>query len=89
MYRSDCILASQCERGSISTTRSHGSRFDAIPPISSDLERIFSLTGLLSANRARLQSDIIGASMAVGSWDKESVIDMVDGQLKRPQKEGK
>jgi len=25
--------------------------------------------------------------MAVGSWDKEGIIDMVDGQLKRPQKE--
>ena len=27
--------------------------------------------------------------MAVGSWDKENVINMVDGQLKRPRKEGK
>jgi len=37
-------------------------------------KRIFSLTGLLlTANRARPQSDIIGASMAVGSWDKEGV----------------
>jgi len=26
--------------------------------------------------------------MAVGSWDKEGTIDIVDGQLKRPQKEG-
>ena len=26
--------------------------------------------------------------MAVGSWDKEGIIDMVDWQLKRPQKEG-
>jgi len=24
--------------------------------------------------------------MAVGSWDKEGIIDIVDGQLKRPQK---
>lgn len=61
-----------------------------ISPMSSDPERIFSLTGLLlTANRARLPSDIIGASMAVELWDKEGVIDMVDGQLKRPQKEGK
>ncbi len=61
-----------------------------IPPISSDPERIFNLTGLLlTANRARLQSDIIGASMAMGSWDKEGVINIVDGQLKRLQKEGK
>ena len=27
--------------------------------------------------------------MAMGSWDKEGVINTVDGQLKRPQKEGK
>jgi hypothetical protein len=61
-----------------------------IPPMSLDPERIFSLTDLLlTANRARLPSDIIGASMAVGSWDKESVIDMVNGQSKRPQKGGK
>ena len=61
-----------------------------IPPMSLDPERIFSLTGLLlTANRARLPSDTIGASMAVGSWNKEGVIDMVDGQSKRPQKEGK
>ena len=26
--------------------------------------------------------------MAVGSWDREGVMNMVDGQLKRPQKEG-
>lgn len=40
-----------------------------IPPISSDSKRIFSLMGLLpTVNRAQLQPDIIGASMAVGSW---------------------
>ena len=56
-----------------------------IPLISLDPKRIFSLTGLLlTANRARLQSDIIGALIAVGSWDKEGVINTVDGQLKRP-----
>ena len=43
---------------------------------------------LLTANRARLRPDIIGASMAVGLWDEEGIVDMVDGQLKRPQKEG-
>ena len=26
--------------------------------------------------------------MAVGLWDNEGIIDIVDGQLKRPQKEG-
>jgi len=60
-----------------------------IPPMSSDPKRIFCLTGLLlTANSARLRPDIIGASMAVGSWDKEGIIDLVDGQLKHPQKEG-
>ena len=59
------------------------------PPMSSEPERIFSLTGLLlTPNRARLQSDIIGASIAVGSWDKEGIIKMVDGQLRRQRKEG-
>jgi hypothetical protein len=53
-----------------------------IPPIP---KRIFSLTG---ANRARLRPNIIGASMAVGSWDKEGITNIVNGQLKRPQKEG-
>jgi len=38
----------------------------------------------LTANRARLQSNIIEALMAVGLWDKEGVINMVDEQLKRP-----
>ena len=55
-----------------------------IPPMPADPERIFSLTGLLlTANRARLRPDIIGASMAVGSWDKEGIIDIVDRKLKR------
>ena len=50
-----------------------------------DPEYIFSLTGLLlTANRVRLQPDIIGALMAVGLWDKEGIIDLVDRQLKRP-----
>ena len=53
-----------------------------IAPMLSDPERIFSLTGLpLTSNRARLQSDIIGASMAMGSWDKEGIINIVDGRL--------
>jgi hypothetical protein len=57
--------------------------------ISSDPERIFSLTGLLlTPNRARLQSNIIGALMAVGLWDKVGVIKIVDRQLRRPWKEG-
>jgi len=60
-----------------------------IPPISADPKRIFSLIGLLlTANHTQLQPDIIGASIAVGFWDKEGIINMVDGQLKRLQKEG-
>jgi len=60
-----------------------------IPLISLDPERIFSLIGLLlTPNCTRLQSDIIRASMAVGSWDKKGVIKIVDGQLRRPRKKG-
>ena len=45
----------------------------------STTKRIFSLTGLLlTANCAQLRPNIIGASMAVGSWDKEGIIDIVD-----------
>ena len=48
--------------------------------MSLDPERIFNLIGLLlTTNRARLQSDIIGALMAVGLWDKEGIINIVDG----------
>ena len=55
-----------------------------IAPISSDPECIFSLIGLLlTSNRARLQSDIIGTSMAMESWDKEGVINIVDRHLSR------
>ena len=43
---------------------------------------------LLITNHTRLRPNIIRALMAVGSWDKEGIIDIVDGQLKRPQKEG-
>ena len=46
---------------------------------------MFSLTGLLlTANRARLQPNIIRALIAVGSWAKEGIIDIVDRELKRP-----
>ena len=48
---------------------------------------MFSLTGLLlTANRARLQPNIIRALIAVGSWGGEGIIDIVDMELKRPQK---
>jgi hypothetical protein len=67
LYQSDCLLTSQ--KGT-QYQRLAGIALDlmTIPPISSDPERTFSLTGLLlTANRARLQPDIIGVSMAVGS----------------------
>ena len=35
----------------------------------------------------QLQSDIIGALMALGSWDRGGVINIVDWQLKRRAKE--
>jgi len=54
-----------------------------------DPKQIFSLIGLLlTPNYAQLQSNIIRALMAVGSWDKEGVIKIVDGQLRRLWKEG-
>ena len=60
-----------------------------IPPILADPKHIFSLTGLLlTANCTQLQLNIIGTSMAVELWDKEGIIDMVNRQLKRLQKEG-
>ena len=47
--------------------------------MSADPKHIFSLMGLLlTANRIQLQPDIIRASMAVGSWDKEGIINIVD-----------
>ena len=52
--------------------------------ISSDPKCIFNLTSLLfTANHTWLQSDIIRALMAIGSWDEEGVINIVDRQLKR------
>ena len=52
--------------------------------ILSNPKYIFNLIGLLfTANYIQQQSNIIGALMAVGSWDKEGIINIVDGQLKR------
>jgi len=42
----------------------------------------------ITPNRVQLQSDIIGVLMAVGLWDKEGVIKIVDGRLRQPRKEG-
>ena len=85
MYQSNCILASQIERDSYLRLAHIALNLITIPLISSNPKRIFSLIGLLlTANRAQLQSDIIGALMAIGSWDRERVINIVDGRLKRP-----
>ena len=55
----------------------------------SDPKYIFSLISLLlTANCVRLRPNIIKALMAVRLWDKEGIINIVDGQLKRRQKEG-
>ena len=56
-----------------------------ILPIMSDPKYIFSLTNLLlTANYIWLQSNIIGALMAIRSWDREGVINIVNRQLKQP-----
>jgi len=55
----------------------------------SDPERIFSLTGLLyTANRVQLRPDIVRVLMAVGSWNKKGITNILDGRSKYPQKEG-
>ena len=53
-----------------------------VPPISLDPEQIFSLIGLLlTANYIQLWLNIISVSMAVGLWDKEGVINIINKQL--------
>ena len=47
-----------------------------------DLKCIFSVMGLLfTSNCTCLQSDIIGALMAMGLWDKKGVINIINGRL--------
>ena len=93
---SNALDDGQANTSALSTARSD-------PTVSTNLQRTsdysvisntdaltteFSLTNLLlTANHARLQSNIIGASIALGSWDREGVINIVGGQLKRPAKE--
>lgn len=46
----------------------------SIPPMSDEPERIFSLSGLMTvANRGRLQTDIIGASICLANWQRMGV----------------
>jgi hypothetical protein len=47
----------------------------SIPAMSSEPERIFSLTGqMVTAQRGRLQADLIGAAQCISSWEKSGVI---------------
>lgn len=46
----------------------------SIPPMSDEPERIFSFSGLLTvANRGRLKTDIIGASICLANWQREGI----------------
>lgn len=47
----------------------------SIPAMSSEPERIFSLTGqMVTPQRSRLKADIIGAAQCISSWEKNRVI---------------
>ena len=49
-----------------------------IPCMSDELERIFSLMGLLTpAHRVRLGGNIIGASLCLADWDRRGVINLL------------
>jgi len=50
----------------------------SIPAMSSEPERIFSLTGqMVTPQRGRLQADIIGAAQCISSWEKSGVIQII------------
>jgi hypothetical protein len=47
----------------------------SIPAMSSEPERIFSLAGyMVTAQRGRLQADIIGAAQCISSWERSGAI---------------
>ena len=47
----------------------------SIPAMSSEPERIFSLTGqMVTAQRSRLKADIIGAAQCISSWERSGAI---------------
>ncbi|KAG6980315.1 hypothetical protein Forpi1262_v017085 [Fusarium oxysporum f. sp. raphani] len=47
----------------------------SIPAMSTEPERIFSLAGqIVTAQRGRLQADIIGAAQCISSWEKNGAI---------------
>jgi hypothetical protein len=55
----------------------------SIPAMSAEPERIFSLAGLMVvANRGRLLSDIIGASMCLSSWERMGIISIAGDEAK-------
>ncbi|KJZ68404.1 hypothetical protein HIM_12202 [Hirsutella minnesotensis 3608] len=47
----------------------------SVPAMSSEPERIFSLTGqMVSSQRGRLRADLIGAAQCISSWEKSGAI---------------
>lgn len=49
----------------------------SVPAMSSEPERIFSLTGqIVSAQRGRLKADLIGAVQCISSWERRGIIRM-------------
>jgi hypothetical protein len=52
------------------------------PAMSTSNERDFNQTGLIwTSNRSTLDAEVLGATMAMASWDREMLINMVDGKL--------
>jgi len=52
------------------------------PAISTSNERDFNQTGLIwTSNQSTLDAEVLGATMAMASWDREMLINMVDGKL--------
>lgn len=58
----------------------------SVPAMSSEPERIFSLTGqMVSAHRGRVKADLIGAAQCISSWERSGIIQM--GQSNQIQTE--
>ena len=52
------------------------------PAMSTSNERDFNQTGLIwTSNQSTLDAEVLGATMAMASWDREMLINMVDGKL--------
>ncbi|KAF2488745.1 hypothetical protein BU16DRAFT_568047 [Lophium mytilinum] len=55
-----------------------------VPAMSMSNERDFNQIGLLwNPRRSALHANVVGACMSLSLWDKEGVIDMLDGGLVR------